>query len=84
MKRIESGEIGVPVIFKSIGRDQFGPPIGGLSREFEWDVVVREHGARFRFGALDDAGRSYAREYVSRPSRYGRKWRSLAILSRAW
>ena len=28
MKRIESGEIGVPVIFKSIGRDQFGPPIG--------------------------------------------------------
>jgi predicted dehydrogenase len=28
MKRIESGEVGVPVIFKSIGRDQFGPPIG--------------------------------------------------------
>ena len=28
MKRIESGEIGVPVIFKSIGRDQFGPPTG--------------------------------------------------------
>ena len=27
MKRIESGEIGVPVIFKSIGRDQFGPPL---------------------------------------------------------
>ena len=27
MKRIEAGEIGVPVIFKSIGRDQFGPPL---------------------------------------------------------
>ncbi len=27
MKRIENGEIGVPVIFKSIGRDQFGPPL---------------------------------------------------------
>jgi len=27
MKRIEAGEIGVPVIFKSVGRDQFGPPL---------------------------------------------------------
>ena len=27
MKRIEAGDIGVPVIFKSIGRDQFGPPL---------------------------------------------------------
>ena len=27
MKRIETGDIGVPVIFKSIGRDQFGPPL---------------------------------------------------------
>ena len=27
MKRIESGEIGVPVIFKSVGRDQAGPPL---------------------------------------------------------
>ena len=27
MKRIEGGEIGVPVIFKSVGRDQFGPPL---------------------------------------------------------
>ncbi len=27
MKRIEAGEIGVPVIFKSIGRDQFEPPL---------------------------------------------------------
>jgi scyllo-inositol 2-dehydrogenase (NAD+) len=27
MKRIEAGEIGVPVIFKSIGRDKDGPPL---------------------------------------------------------
>jgi scyllo-inositol 2-dehydrogenase (NAD+) len=27
MKRIENGEIGVPVIFKSIGRDKDGPPL---------------------------------------------------------
>jgi scyllo-inositol 2-dehydrogenase (NAD+) len=27
MKRIEAGEIGVPVVFKSVGRDQFGPPL---------------------------------------------------------
>jgi scyllo-inositol 2-dehydrogenase (NAD+) len=27
MKRIEAGEIGVPVIFKSIGRDKEGPPL---------------------------------------------------------
>ena len=27
MRRIEAGEIGTPVIFKSIGRDQFGPPL---------------------------------------------------------
>ena len=27
MKRIESGEIGVPVIFKSVGRDKDGPPL---------------------------------------------------------
>jgi scyllo-inositol 2-dehydrogenase (NAD+) len=27
MKRIESGEIGVPVVFKSIGRDKEGPPL---------------------------------------------------------
>ncbi len=27
MKRIEAGEIGVPVIFKSLGRDKDGPPI---------------------------------------------------------
>ena len=27
MKRIEDGEIGVPVIFKSIGRDKDGPPL---------------------------------------------------------
>jgi predicted dehydrogenase len=28
MNRIEAGEIGVPVIFKSIGRDRDGPPLG--------------------------------------------------------
>jgi predicted dehydrogenase len=27
MKRIEAGEIGVPVIFKSLGRDKEGPPL---------------------------------------------------------
>jgi scyllo-inositol 2-dehydrogenase (NAD+) len=27
MKRIEAGEIGVPVVFKSIGRDKDGPPL---------------------------------------------------------
>jgi predicted dehydrogenase len=27
MKRIEGGEIGVPVVFKSIGRDKDGPPL---------------------------------------------------------
>jgi scyllo-inositol 2-dehydrogenase (NAD+) len=27
MKRIEAGEIGVPVIFKSVGRDKDGPPL---------------------------------------------------------
>jgi scyllo-inositol 2-dehydrogenase (NAD+) len=27
MKRIEAGEIGVPVIFKSLGRDKDGPPL---------------------------------------------------------
>jgi predicted dehydrogenase len=27
MKRIEAGEIGIPVIFKSIGRDKDGPPL---------------------------------------------------------
>src|SRR5882724_10057270 len=27
MKRIEAGEIGVPIIFKSIGRDKDGPPL---------------------------------------------------------
>jgi scyllo-inositol 2-dehydrogenase (NAD+) len=27
MQRIESGEIGTPVIFKSIGRDKDQPPI---------------------------------------------------------
>jgi predicted dehydrogenase len=27
MKRIETGEIGVPVIFKSLGRDKEGPPL---------------------------------------------------------
>jgi predicted dehydrogenase len=27
MKRIEAGEIGVPVIFKSLGRDQIAPPL---------------------------------------------------------
>jgi scyllo-inositol 2-dehydrogenase (NAD+) len=27
MKRIETGEIGVPVIFKSLGRDKDGPPL---------------------------------------------------------
>ena len=27
MKRIEAGEIGVPVLFKSIGRDKDGPPL---------------------------------------------------------
>ena len=27
MKRIDAGEIGVPVIFKSVGRDQVGPPL---------------------------------------------------------
>jgi predicted dehydrogenase len=27
MKRIEEGEIGVPVVFKSLGRDKDGPPI---------------------------------------------------------
>ena len=27
MKRIESGEIGIPVVFKSIGRDKDGPPL---------------------------------------------------------
>jgi scyllo-inositol 2-dehydrogenase (NAD+) len=27
MKRIEAGEIGVPVVFKSLGRDKEGPPI---------------------------------------------------------
>jgi len=27
MRRIEAGEIGVPVVFKSIGRDKEGPPI---------------------------------------------------------
>jgi scyllo-inositol 2-dehydrogenase (NAD+) len=27
MKRIESGEIGVPVVFKSLGRDKEGPPL---------------------------------------------------------
>ena len=28
MKRIEAGEIGTPVVFKSIGRDKDGPPLG--------------------------------------------------------
>jgi predicted dehydrogenase len=27
MKRIEAGEIGVPVVFKSVGRDKDGPPL---------------------------------------------------------
>jgi scyllo-inositol 2-dehydrogenase (NAD+) len=27
MKRIEAGEIGIPVIFKSLGRDQIAPPL---------------------------------------------------------
>jgi scyllo-inositol 2-dehydrogenase (NAD+) len=27
MKRIEAGEIGIPVVFKSIGRDKDGPPL---------------------------------------------------------
>ena len=27
MKRIEAGEIGVPVVFKSLGRDKEGPPL---------------------------------------------------------
>jgi predicted dehydrogenase len=27
MKRIEAGEIGIPVIFKSVGRDKDGPPL---------------------------------------------------------
>jgi predicted dehydrogenase len=27
MRRVESGEIGVPVVFKSIGRDKDGPPL---------------------------------------------------------
>src|SRR5215468_6990831 len=27
MKRIESGEIGTPVVFKSLGRDKVGPPL---------------------------------------------------------
>src|SRR5579885_351478 len=27
MKRIEAGEIGVPVVFKSLGRDKDGPPL---------------------------------------------------------
>jgi scyllo-inositol 2-dehydrogenase (NAD+) len=30
MKRIEAGEIGVPVIFKSVGRDKDAPPIAAL------------------------------------------------------
>jgi len=28
MKRIEAGEIGAPVVFKSVGRDKDGPPLG--------------------------------------------------------
>jgi predicted dehydrogenase len=31
MKRIEAGEIGVPVIFKSIGRDKDGPPLAAYT-----------------------------------------------------
>jgi len=30
MKRIEEGEIGTPVIFKSVGRDPFEPPLAAL------------------------------------------------------
>jgi len=31
MKRIEAGEIGTPLIFKSVGRDKDEPPDGGLA-----------------------------------------------------
>ena len=56
MKRIEAGEIGVPVIFKSVGRDKFGPPIAAYQAQFQRNVVLHEYHSRFRFGALDDAG----------------------------
>jgi predicted dehydrogenase len=33
MKRIEEGEIGVPVVFKSIGRDKDGPPLSAYKAD---------------------------------------------------
>lgn len=33
MKRIEAGEIGVPVVFKSIGRDKDGPPLSAYKAD---------------------------------------------------
>ena len=56
MKRIEAGEIGVPVIFKSVGRDKDAGAHRGLRIPHQRNAFLHQHDSRFRFGALDDAG----------------------------
>ena len=43
MKRIEAGEIGTPVVFKSTGRDKDGPPLAAYHSNTGRNAVLYQH-----------------------------------------
>ena len=51
-KRIEAGEIGEPVVFKSIGRDKDMPPLRAYQSRINGMLLLQQHHSRLRSGAL--------------------------------